>query len=191
MWRPAVVTAAPTTPVISLDQAKDHLGVEHDDHNAQIELMLAAALAHVERRTGQRLAEQVVTCRCSGWEAMAALPVAPIAEVTAIRYFDGSGIERALAPEAYEARIDGLMAEVVPTGGAGWPAAHAGQLITLEARVGYEPGSAPFELVAAAKLILGDLYAYRETAQVGAAGSEIKVSVNLDGLLENHRIHLI
>jgi len=191
MWRSTVVTAAATTPVISLEDAKDHLGVEHDDHNAQIELMLAAALAHVEARTGQRLAMQTVTCRCSGWASMAALPVAPIAEVVAIRYIDGAGVERTLAPEAYEARVDGLEAEVVPLGRAEWPAIQVGQLITLEARVGYEPGSAPFELVAAAKLILGDLYAYRETAQVGAAGSEIKVSVNLDGLLENHRIHLI
>lgn len=191
MWRPPVVTVRPTAEVISLDDAKAHLNVEHEDDDDLIRDMLAAALGHVESVTGQRLAAQSLTCSCDSWSDMAALPLAPISEVAALRYFDVNGIERTVETEIYEARLYGLMAEIVIVGRHVWPAVQAGRLITLDAKVGYEPGDAPFEIVAAAKLILGDLYANRESGQVGSVSSEIRVAATVDALLTNHRRHLI
>lgn len=189
MWRSPVVTTAPTDQAITLDAAKKHLCVDHDDDNALIEGMVVAAIGHVESVTGQRLARQTLTIRCGGWADFAALPVAPVAEVVAIRYRDVSGADQTLAAGVYEARLEGLQPEVVRASGASWPSIQAGSLITVEMMAGYDDGAAPPELMAAAKLILGDLYTYRETT--GADASAIPTSATVEALLANHRRFLL
>lgn len=189
MWRPPVVTAAPTDQAISLAAAKQHLRVDHNDDDALIEGMVVAAIGHVQSVTGQRLARQTLTIRCSGWSDLAALPVAPVAEIVAIRYRDGSGADQTLSVDAYETRLEGLQPEVVRTADASWPPVQAGSLITVEMTAGYDDGAVPPELMAAAKLILGDLYTCRET--VGGDASAIPTSATVEALLTNHRRFLL
>ncbi|HEY1071500.1 head-tail connector protein [Brevundimonas sp.] len=189
MWRPPVVTAAPTDQAITLAAAKKHLRVDHDDDDALIEGMVAAAVGHVESVTGQRLVRQTLTIRCGGWNDLAALSVAPVVEILAIRYRDGSGVDQTLSAAEYEARLEGLLPEIVRAGGASWPSVQAGSLITVEMMAGYDDGAAPPELMAAAKLILGDLYTYRET--VGGDASAIPTSATVEALLTNHRRFLL
>lgn len=191
MWRSPVVTAAPTKQAISLPDAKKHLRVDHDDDDALIGAILSAAVGHVESVTGQRLARQTLQIRCGSWNDLAALPVAPVFEVVAIQYRDVSGAEQTLSADFYEARLEGLQPEIVRAPGTSWPSIQAGSLISVEVMTGYDEGAAPPELMAATKLILGDLYAYRETGQVGSVSSEIKVSATVEALLTNHRRFLL
>lgn len=191
MWRSPVVKIAPVGRAITLASAKAHLRVEHNDHDDLIDGMVLAAIGHVESVTGQRLARQTLLIRCSDWSDLAALPVAPVAEIRAIQYRDGTGTYQTLSSAIYEERLEGLQPEVVHVPGTSWPTAQPGSLISVEMEAGYSEGDAPHELMAAIKLILGDLYAYRETGQVGSVSSEIKVSATVEALLTNHRRYLL
>lgn len=188
MWRSPVVKTAATAEPVLLADAKIHLHVDHATEDGLIGALLASARAHVESVTGQKLAEQVLTIRCDDWTDLAHLPVAPVASIVSIKYADVAGDVQTVPAAAYESRLEGLQPQVVTAPGATWPAKQSSSLITVEVEAGYAAGEAPPELLAALKLILGDLYAFRETAGDGAA--PIQTSATVEALMTNHRIYL-
>lgn len=189
MWRAPVVKTAPAAEPVLLPDAKAHLRIDHTGDDVLIGALLASARAHVESVTGQKLAEQVLTIRCDDWSDLTLLPVAPVANVVSVKYAGAAGDVQAVPAEGYEPRLEGLQPQIVPALGAQWPAKLAGSLITVEVQAGYAPGQAPPELLAAIKLILGDLYAYRET--VGEGASPIQATATVEALVANHRLYLI
>lgn len=191
MWRSPVVKTAATAEPVPLDDAKIHLRVDHATDDGLISALLASARAHVESVTGQKLAEQVLTIRCDDWSDLALLPVAPIASIAFIKYADAAGDVQTVPAGDYEPRLEGLQPQVVTAPGATWPAKQNGSLITVEVEAGYAADETPPELLAAIKLILGDLYAFRESGQVGSVSTPIQTSATVEALMTNHRIYLV
>lgn len=183
MWRPVTVTAAPTEEPLSLDDAKAHLNVLHDDDDDLIASHLAAARSHVETATGTRLCTQTVTARTDNWCDLARLPVAPVRALTSIAYVDAAGGAQTLSPSVYDARLEGLEPTVVLNAGRVWPARAPGSLITVTAEVGYgEAADQPQAVVQALKLLIAGFYADREGGSLSAA---------VEALLAGHKTFLI
>lgn len=192
MWFPIVVATPPAAEPLSLVKAKAHLRVSvdttHEDDG--ISDSIAAARAHVERVTGTRLYTQTLTLRCDCWADLARFPTAPIQSVT-VSYVDGDGATQTLSASVYEARLYGLEPGLILAYGQSWPTIRVGSLITVAAVAGYGVEAAqPPDIMHALKLIVGDLFAFRETAVDGAA-SALPSAANIEALLSAHRFHLI
>lgn len=192
MWSPVVVTTAATGEPLTNDEAVAYLRAQGLGDDDEIATMLTAARAMVESRTGTKLFTQTVTLRTNSWADLAHIPVAPVQSITSVSYTDSNGASQTLSTSVYEARIYGLEPSLVLKYNQTWPTIQTGSEIVIVAVVGYgAAGAQPSETLHAIKLILADMYAFRETAQVGSTSTPIASSINVDALLCNHKLHLI
>lgn len=192
MWRAPVVAAEPASEPLTLAEAQAHLKVEDDDDQGLITDCIVAARAHVEAMTGSRLVTQTLTLQTDRWDDLARLPTAPLSAVTAITYTDTDGTVQTLSTDVYEARLAGLDPVIVLKYGQTWPAIRTGSLITLTVTAGYgDAADVPGPIRQAILLVIGDLYAFRETAQIGSVAGKVPTSAPVDALLSNYRIFLV
>ena len=181
MWYAATAVADdPQALPVSLDQAKARLRIEFADDDDLLADLLREAAAVVATYCGLRLMPQTVTARCDGFSAFAKLPEGPaIAEgILDIRYVDQAGAEQVLPPSSYELRVSGLDAQILPVGGASWPAHRLGELVTVRFRAGFN--ALPFEIQAAILLRVDAAYHGREPPPTGEFGA-------FDALLVDYR----
>lgn len=193
MWRPVVVTDTPTEEPLTLDEAKAHLRVDASDdtENELIGAYLAAARGFVESWTSTRLVTQTVELRTDDWADLERLPVAPLSDISSIAYTTAEGDPATLDGAVYEARLEGLEPLVVLKSRQVWPSREAGSLIVVTAQAGYgDAGAQPPEVLAATRLVLGDLYSQRESV-AGTPTASAAVAATVEALLHNHRLFLI
>lgn len=193
MWGPVVVTAEPTAEPVSTAELVAHVrGPEDGTDDDLLSGYALAARTHVEQMTGCRLIEQTVRFKTGEWPDLAALPVAPISAITGITYTDAQGSSQTLSTDVYETRLDGLEPSIVLKHAQSWPAVRPGSLIVVTATAGYgasgEDVPAPFRQ--AIRLLVGDMYLCRETADEGSMVTA-PVAATVDALLCNYRRHLI
>ena len=181
MWRPAVVTIAPTDSAVSLADACAQVRVDDDDaaNSAKLGDILMAAQSHVEAYTGTALTGRTVRVRCESFADLAYLPFGPVRSIGSIAYVDSSGVPQTLDAGQYELRADGLEAAIAPALNVTWPSLAAGSLITVMAVIGYV--DIPDVVRSAVLLIIGELFEKREN--VAAVNWSM-----VDLLLVNHRI---
>lgn len=178
MWYPATVTDPADVEPVTLDEAKKHVKAEyHTDDDSYIGGLIAAARDHVERYTGTRLAEQIVTLKCDAWTDFASLPEAPLQSV-GVSYVDIEGATQTLADTVYELRNDGLDCAVVLKFGQSWPPIQTGSRITVTAVTGY--AATPPAIKHALLLWIASAYEVREDSPAGGRTA-------FDDLLTNFR----
>lgn len=178
MWYPATVTDPADVEPVTLPEAKKHLRAEyHADDDAYISGLIASARDHVERYTGTRLAEQIVTLKCDRFADFCHLPDAPIQSVE-IEYVNVDGDTQTLADTVYELRNDGLDASIVLKFGQSWPPVQARSRITVTAVTGYE--NTPPAIKHAILLWVASAYEVREDTPSGGRTA-------FDDLLTNFR----
>jgi len=166
--------------VITLDEAKAHLGQHLEDDDDLIAALLAAAQDHVEKHTGQVLTQREMELALSAFPiddgGRIVIPRAPVTDISTIEYADTDGIAAEL--EQADWRWSESAPEIVlPAYTTSWPTAYdepGSTRVTFQA--GYEVGLAPASLVGAVKLMLGHLYANRE-AVVGTIATELPLGV--------------
>lgn len=192
MWRPAVVTTAPAAEPVTTAELVTHCRAPEDGtDDVYLAAIGASARSHVEGLTATRLVTQTVTFKTDAWADLANLPIAPVQSITSITYTDTAGNPQTVSTDVYEARLEGLEPAIVLKYGQAWPSSRPGSLVTVTAVVGYgAAGDQPDAVLHAIKLIVGDMYANRETVLAGSAAS-LPVSATVDALLCNHRKHLI
>lgn len=192
MWAPVIVTTAAAAEPLLLDDAKTYLRVDGSSEDDLITDLITEARAHVEARTGTKLYTQTLTLRTDDWSDLVRLPVAPLQSITSITYTDTDGASQTLATSVYEARLYGLEPSIVLKYNQVWPTIRTGSLIVIVTVAGYGVADAqPPETMAAVKRVLGDIYAFRETAQVGTVAGVIPSAASVEALLANHKLHLI
>ncbi|MBN8994352.1 MAG: phage head-tail connector protein [Rhizobiales bacterium] len=173
--------------------AKKHLRVDHDDEDELIAGYVAAATERLDGWSG-------ILGRCLGvqtWKAYFAgfggdgsgrlrLPLCPVTEVTEIAYYDQAGASQTLGQAAWQLLADFLSPYVSPAPGASLPGTYPREdAISVTFQAGYAEIPAP--LVSAILLIVGDLYANRETVTFGAGAAEIPMSTSVKALLAPYR----
>jgi uncharacterized phiE125 gp8 family phage protein len=188
MWTAPVVTVAAASEPIDTVSAVEHLRAQGAGAETEIDRLVAVARAYVESHTGTRLITQTLALRCDEWADLDSLPVAPVQSITSISYVDTDGATQTLAGSVYEARLYGLAPSIVLKFDQIWPTIRMGTLITVTAVVGYgAAANVPPDLIHALKLLLGDFYQFRETAQADQSGSAYPVAAPVSAILTNHR----
>jgi uncharacterized phiE125 gp8 family phage protein len=97
---------APEGDIISVDEAKVQVAYEDADKDAQIEDLIAAAVAHLDGASGilgRCLLEQEWALDVDGFSDRIVIPLAPVVSVDAVKYLDGNGAQQTLAGTVYRA----------------------------------------------------------------------------------------
>ena len=188
MWSEPATIVAPADIPVSVAEAKQFSRIEHADDDAMIATLIQAATARAEATTGTRFVAQTVRLQADDWAELFSLPIGPVTAVSEVRYEDLDAQEQVFAD--VELFGQGLSRGIRLTAGSGWPndVRPVSGAITVELNVGYT--DLPQSLAAAIMLMVGDLYANRETAAVGMSASEIPMSMQVETLLNQHRIWL-
>lgn len=194
---PALVTPPAAMPV-SLEQAKAHLRVADDAEDAQITAAIAAAAGHLDGYAGilgRALMPQVWSEFFGFWPASRALELrlAPVASIVSVRARVADGTEADLDPAAYRL-LSGSSARPILLFGvdAALPSlASAPDAVTVTYQAGYPLGTdqkptVPPALVSAILLMVGDLWRFRDSVQLGPS-TPIPMSVTVDRLVAPFR----
>lgn len=181
-----IVVVTPPAPVVTLAEAKAHLRVRHSDEDALIEAYIAAATAHIEGPDGwlgRSLGDQVLEAYADVFRDCMRLPFGPVTEVISVKYLAGTGDEVVVLPGEYELR-GWLLGSAF---GKRWPSvlSHP-EAVRIQYRAGY--ADLPPPIRAAILLMVGDLYANRETAAAGSGSSAIPMSMTVEALLSPFRV---
>lgn len=190
-------------PLISLEQAKLHLRVDHTDEDEMIAVYLDAAMAYVDG-PGGLLGRQLMPAEyrmvLSDFSRVLCLPFPPTIAVTRISYLDTSGVETVLDPSVY--RVTGLNdrqegARVVLGAAQTWPTVYSEEgwpdRVFVEFSAGYENPSSPADhpvpgsIRQAVLMLMADFYETRPGSVVGTTAAEMPHGVL--ALLAPHRLY--
>lgn len=183
-----VFVVTPPEPVISLSEAKDHLRVRHNDEDALITAYVAAATGHIDgpdgwlgRAIGVQTLEAYLCAPT--FDRIIHLPYPPAVEVESIEARTASGWDT-VGPAVYEVRGS----EVWRTASSSWPAWISDpEAVRVIYQAGYE--IVPPAIRAAILLMVGDLYANRETVSAGQIATSIPMSTTVENLLSPFRVY--
>lgn len=166
------LVTAPATPLITLDDAKDHLRISHDDDDAFIEAAIAVAMDALDGWQG-RLRRALInqSWRVAVLEAdrhgRLFAPLAPCSAFTSIQYYPPDSETLTTATSSEFRLINGGLnwAYIEPKDGFSWPSTDdrpdALQAV-FTCGYGETAASVPASITHAAKLIIGHFYENRE-----------------------------
>lgn len=177
MWYPPTETAPESEPV-SVDEAKRHLRVFHDDDNEYIESVISTARDHVEKYCGARWTEVELVANCDDWCDLEFLPFSPVAALTSIAYTNADGAPATVDSSVYEFRADARSVVLKP--GKAWPARQQGSRVSVTLNAG--TGNVPPAVKHAILLRVEDFYEHRGSEEDSKWSS-------FDSLLSNYRFY--
>lgn len=153
-WYPATVKTAATAEPVSVAAARRQCGISGSDssQDPQLEMLIAAARLHVEKRCSIRLPKQTITAPCDSFSDFARVPHAPVGKVVAVSYSDSDGANQTLDEAVYEPRLDGLQPTITLGFRRAWPSIRPGSRVIVEMEVGFDP--VPKDIEAALLLIV-------------------------------------
>lgn len=179
MFAPVLVTPPADAPV-SLDVAKMHLRVDHDDDDVLISTLIQAAAGHLDGWIGilgRCLAEQTWRQDFDTLAPCLPLPLGPVMEIVRVDYVDDVGDVRTLDPDIYRLRSD--------AGGrwrldlTSWPSS---RFASVTYKAGFKV--VPPAITTAILMLVAHWYANREAA---AAGDLAIVPMAVDALVAPFR----
>ncbi|MGH3850697.1 MAG: head-tail connector protein [Pseudonocardiaceae bacterium] len=184
----------PAVEPLHLDEAKRHLVVEHDDHNAVIASLIVAARRHIEERARHAMVGQqweltldqfpfgCIPAGCTrdtepGWIM---LMRGPVQSVEAISYIDPAGAPQTLPAGDYTVDLYSQPARIMPAYGKYWPSTRA-QLnaVSVRFRVG---DATPFSVNATTNVITaqGRSLTTAETVRLSNSGGSLPAGLNAE-----------
>lgn len=189
------VVIEPPDPLVSLELAKAHLVVQHNDDDTLISAYIAAASAHIDGPggwLGRAIGVQTLEARFDSFPCdLIPLIYPQLIVIVSVKYDDDDGVEQTVDAANYSLDPRGALIAY----GEAWPSARcrAGS-VRVRYRSGYVENPEAVELVAAVPapitaavlLMVGDLYANRET--VGEGRSAIPMSTTVEALLSPYRV---
>lgn len=175
----------PAVEPILLQQAKDHLRLDHDSEDELVSRLVSAARQLVESETRRALITQTWDYALDydwpteedkrlGMVNRIVLPKPPVQSVTYVKYIDTSGVEQTLAANQYLLR-NGV---IEPAYGVTWPSVRE-QMATVTVRYvcGYGAAAAvPEQIKHAILLLVGHWFSHRE-AVVSGTMNELPMAV--------------
>lgn len=156
---------APTGDLpVTLAVAKAHLNVVHDDDDALITALIAAAIAEFEAVTAMKMRSETREATFNRFpgssKGVLTLPHRPVTAVSSVKYFDSAGVEQTMVANTdYQVTL-GFKAQVVVGPEKTWPVTQLGKAESVAVRyvVG---GSVPDDVVGALKIMVADRYENR------------------------------
>ena len=164
----------PPVTADAVDAAKTYLRIEHDEDDATLVSLMAAAIGHVEAFTNQLLLRRSGIQRMTASNQWTRIGVTPVQAITSVTGIPAEGAAFLLPVSAYGIDIDGS--------GDGWvrvtqPGAAGRVDVSVEAGMAPSWGGIPEPLRLAVLRLTGHLYAYRDAP--GDAGPPAAVAALL------------
>lgn len=188
---------APATEPVSVTEAKAHLRVTYTDEDSLIADLIVAARRWFEEQTYRALVSQTWDLKLDEFptgDDPIRVPRAPMVSVTSITYVDGDGVTQTWSSSQYVVSATRQPGLIRPAYGYEWPADVRDQPDAINVRFVAGYGAAadvPGPIKAAIKLLIGQLYEFREqlterpTQEIPAGAQRIMQLYDLgDELLE-------
>ena len=192
-WSVETVTPPAGLPV-TLEEAKLHLRVVHDDEDALITRLIGAATEDAERYQGRAYITRTLRMhldRFPGAGDPIYLPFPPVQQVLAVQYTDAAGQQHTVPATDYVADLARSPARLVPAPDKGWPLTSlrpvAGVTVTYVAGYGDDPQDVPENIRSAILLLVGHLYEHRE-AVFSDRGAPVELPLGATYLLAKDRV---
>lgn len=179
-------------PVVAWAELDKHLRLFGDTtEQAYAEACAAAATGHIDGPDGwlgrcigvQELELRLDAFPC-GQRAIT-LPYPPVVEIVSVIYIGDDGSEVTLDGDGYEL----LGRDLVPVYNTSWPTSVRCQREAVRVTYGAGYEEVPGAIVAAIKLMAGDLFGNRETVVTGTIAAAIPMSTTVERLLTPFRIY--
>ena len=122
-----VRTVAPTEMPVSLDEAKAHLHVDHDDQDDLISAQIKAATAWLDGYSGilgRALVTQTWRQEFGRFAERMALPLSPVTAIESVTYFDADNLQQTLDASVYALLADARGAYVALQPVQSWPSVY-------------------------------------------------------------------
>lgn len=188
------VVEKPVDALITLEEAKAHLHVDHTDDDALILAYVQAASERLDGPAGicgRAFRVQRLRLSLPGFCEQIELPYPPLVAVHGVTYLDSNGDEQTFAA-AGQWRVIGIGAEqggrIVPLYGVQWPSLLATadpDLVRIEFSAGYVSASSPDDdavpkaIKNACKLMVGDWYEFRPSTVIGTTAAQLLHGVEM------------
>jgi uncharacterized phiE125 gp8 family phage protein len=180
---------APSATLVALEDAQVHLRAENPEENGLIVALVAAATVQAEAFCRRRFVTQKWRLTLDAFPPGAlVLPYPPLASVESVKYLDQDGVLQTVPGDDYQVRTAETPGEVAPAYGKAWPSARAGEdAVRVEFTCGYgAPENVPEGIRAAVLLLVGSLYANRESVVTGTTATPLPQSA--EWLLGPYRV---
>lgn len=167
------LVTAPTIEPMTLQEAKDHLRVDHADDDSYIEPLIKAVREAAETFTGRGFITQTwdLFIHCFPRPGtLLEIPMPPLQSITSIKYIDTDGNQQTLASSVYTVDANAEMGTVTLAYNQTWPTIRAipnAVEIRFIAGYGSNAEDMPEGIRHGMKMLLGHLYERRETTIVG------------------------
>lgn len=188
------VTVAPTVEPVTLDEAKRHCRVIGDDEDADLTRMIIAAREAVEAGEAWSLERALITQthvvtldRFPCGNDPIVLPRPPLLAVTSIVFVNSGNSNETLSNTLYTTITNTDPGKIIPTASNVWPVTYdrlGAVTVTYTAGYGATAASVPSAIKQAILLIVGDLYAHRESYVTGTIQTDLP---SVRSLLNRHK----
>jgi len=167
----SLVRTVEPSAFVSLDQAKSHLRVDHNQDDQQIAELVKAAIEKAEEYTNRSFAQQSWRTGYNFWQAIFEMPRAPLVSVESINYIDTDGQWQVVPDTVYRVLTDPFPGLVVLAENQSWPDKQdALQTITIEYTSGNQVEARATQAVL---LTIGNWYENRESVITGTISVEL------------------
>jgi uncharacterized phiE125 gp8 family phage protein len=175
--KPVRMVAPAVTPV-SLEEAKGHVRVTHNDEDGDIQAYLDAAVAYLDGWggiLGRCMVTQTWRQDMATFPSMIRLPF-PDAQSATVAYTDPDGATQAFTD--FHLAVDALGSALILEDGASWPdVAVRPDAVRVTGVYGYGlAADVPDSLKMAIKLLVGHWYANREAVVIGGAPADVPLA---------------
>jgi len=180
------IDTAPTEYPVSLSEVKTHLRLETDDttEDTHLSALIDAAVLQAEDLTGRRLVTQTWEAVFDSWEAVeCVLPFGNLQSITSVKYQDEDNETQTVSPDDYQ--VVGVNTDcgglVFPAeSDFDYPSIWDVEPISVKFVCGYgDAEDVPEPIKHVIKLIVADLYAFRESGLIGVSYADIPIIYNL------------
>jgi len=118
------LVTAPTGMIISLDEAKKQMNVDHNEDDGYIQALIMSAIGQVENITRRRLLTQTWTAYANEWPDNGfIMPFGNLQSVTSLKYKNSSGDESTVDSADYIVDTDSDPGRVILGYNKSWPTA--------------------------------------------------------------------
>ncbi len=162
---------APSVEPVSLAEAKEHLIVEHTNHDALIAAAILSAREWVEQYTGRCLISQTWELALDEFPEEIELKKIPAISISSVKYINTSNVETTINASNYGVDDYSPRHWLIPTDSNEWPTPlDSANSVKVQYVAGYGTASTdvPGPIIQAVKLLIGDFYEHRENTVIGA-----------------------
>lgn len=181
MLAPVLSTAATVKP-LTVDEAKAHLRIDHDDEDAMVGALIDAAVSHVDGYTGilgRALLTQTWRQDFGQFGDRMRLRVGDVISITSVTYYDQDNAQQTLASTVYTTLTDEIGAFLTRKPDQDWPSVYDrpdAVRVTWSAGYGAAAVNVPMAIRQALLLLIGHWYENREAVSATSM-SEMPMAV--------------